>query len=72
MTKEELLKSYLSDEIVKEKNYLKGNSFEKVKWSDPDTSDLVTVIKLAIDGNYINESDSITMRKINKHLNSLK
>jgi len=70
MTKEELLKVYLSDNIVKEKNYLKNIDADKIKWSDKDSSPLVTVIKLAIEGEVSQESNGVTIRKINQLLNS--
>ena len=70
MTKEELLKVYLSDNIVKEKNYLKNIDVDKIKWSDKDSSPLVTVIKLAIEGEVSQESNGVTIRKINQLLNS--
>lgn len=70
MTKEELLKVYLSDNIVKEKNYLKNEDVNKIKWSDKDSSPLVTIIKLAIEGELSQESNGVTIRKINQLLNS--
>ena len=70
MTKEELLKIYLSDNIVKEKNYLKNVDVDKVKWSEKDQSKLVSVLKLVIDGEISRDSDGVVIRKINQLLNS--
>ena len=70
MTKEELLKVYLSDDIVKEKNYLNNVPVDRTKWSDKDTSNLVTIIKLAIEGEVSRDSNGVTIRKINQLLNS--
>nr|WP_321221369.1 hypothetical protein [uncultured Psychroserpens sp.] len=69
MTKEELLKIYLSDDIVENKNYLINVPVEKIKWTDNDNSDLISVIKLAIEGDISRESTNVTARKINQLLN---
>lgn len=70
MTKEEILKSFLSDDLMVEKKHLKKGETENIKWSDKDKSKLVTVIKLVIEGVTSKESNSITIRKINQLLNS--
>lgn len=70
MTKEEILKSFLSDNLFIDKGLLKPGESEKIKWSDRDASRLVTVIKLAIEGESSNEGNGITARKINQLLNS--
>lgn len=70
MTKEEILKSFLSDDLIVEKKHLKKGDSDNVKWSDKDSSKLVTVIKLAIEGETSKEGNSVTIRKINQLLNS--
>ena len=70
MTKEDILKSFLSDNLLVEKNPLKKDESDKVKWSDRDASKLVSVIKLAIEGETSGEGSGITIRKINQLLNS--
>lgn len=70
MTKEELLKVYLSDDIVKAKNYVNDVDIDNLKWFDKDTSSLVSVIKLVIEGEVSRESSGVTIRKINQLLNS--
>lgn len=70
MTKVEQLRLYLSDDLFKDKDFLENREIDKIKWSDLDNSKLVTVIKLAIDGENSRESDGVTIRKINQFLNS--
>lgn len=69
MTKEDLLKIYMSDDLVKEKDYLKNIDIDKLKWNDGNNSKLISVIKLAIEGEVSRESSGVTIRKINQLLN---
>jgi hypothetical protein len=69
MTKEDFLRAYLEDEIFLEQKYLKPGEASKYKWSTPLESKLIQVVKLAIEGEVINESMNITERKINLLLN---
>lgn len=69
MTKEELLNAYLSDNLIAEKKYLNGGK-PPIKWSDKDITKLVTVLKLAIEGEISGDSSGVTVRKINQLLNS--
>lgn len=69
MTKEDILRSFLEDELFIEKKYLKDGEAKKFKWSQPNGSSLVEVIKIAIDGELIRESANITEKKINTLLN---
>jgi hypothetical protein len=70
MTKEEILKSFLSDDLLVEQKQLKPGESDNVKWSDKDASKLVTVIKLTIEGEASAEGNNVTIRKINQLLNS--
>lgn len=72
MTKVELLKTYLADDLFNDKDYLKNVDVDKINWRDLDNSKLVSVIKLAIEGEDSREGDGITTRKINQLLNSQK
>jgi len=69
MTKEELLRSFLEDELLIDKNYLKKGEFEKYKWASPTNHKLIEVIKTAIEGELSSESQLITEKKINQFLN---
>ena len=69
MTKEEMLRSYLEDDLFIEKNYLKIGDAQKYKWSTPTEINLIQVIKTAIEGGLLNESSNVTERKINTFLN---
>jgi hypothetical protein len=69
MTKEDILRAFLEDELFVEKKYLKDGEVTKFKWSQSNGSSLIEVIKIAIDGELIRESANITEKKINTLLN---
>lgn len=69
MNKEQILQSFLEDELFIEKGYLKEGEAQKFKWTDPRKNNLIDVLRLAIDGVMSKESEGITSRKINSHLN---
>jgi hypothetical protein len=64
--KEEMLRTYLADELFVEKGYLRAGEAEKYQWADRRVNPLVDVLKLAIEGDYASESQIITGRKINQ------
>ena len=69
MTKEDILKSFLEDELFIEKEYLKKGEAQKYKWATHAENNLIQVLKFAIEGELVNESSNITERKINTLLN---
>lgn len=69
MNKEQILQSFLEDELFIEKGYLKEGEAQKFKWTDPRKDNLIDVLRIAIDGVMSNESEGVTSRKINSHLN---
>ena len=69
MNKEQILQSFLEDDLLIEKGYLKEGESQKFKWTDPRKNNLIEVLRLAIDGVMSNESEGVTTRKINSHLN---
>ncbi len=69
MLKEDILRAYLEDDLFLEKNYLKEGEAQKYKWASHSESNLIQVIKIAIEGESINESSNVTERKINLLLN---
>ncbi len=71
MTKEEILRSFLKDDLFIEKQYLKPTEAETFRWSSATTNNLIEVLKIAVEGEVANESSNIVERKINTHLNKL-
>jgi hypothetical protein len=69
MNKEQILQSFLEDELFIERGYLKEGEAQKFKLADPRNNKLIDVLRLAIDGVMSNESEGITSRKINSLLN---
>ncbi len=67
MTKEDILRAFLEDELFVEKKYLKEGEAKKFRWSQLHGSNLIEVIKLAIEGE--KDSANITEKKINTLLN---
>ena len=70
MTKEDILRAYLEDDLFLEKQYLNEGDAHKYKWSTETSINLIKVIKTAIEGEIMNESTNITERKINLFLNN--
>lgn len=68
MTREQILKSYLEDELLLEKGYLKESEVAETKWSDHRNNKMVDVIKFAIEGVIKGESQNMMTRKINQFL----
>lgn len=69
MTKENILRAYLEDELFITNNYLKEGEAQTFKWTTYSESNLIQVIKMAIDGELANESQNVIERKINTFLN---
>ena len=69
MTKEEILRAYLEDDIFIEKDYLSQNAAQNYKWATQTENNLIQIIKMAIEGELVNESSNVTERKINSFLN---
>jgi len=69
MNKEQILQSFLEDELFIENGYLKPGEAKTFKWTDPRNNNLIKVLRLAIDGIVSNETEGITSRKINAQLN---
>lgn len=69
MTREEVLKSFLTDELILKKGYLKDGETDNVTWSNIPNNKLFQVLEIAIEGEASNESPNITEKKINQLLN---
>jgi hypothetical protein len=68
MTREEILKAFLADQIFLDKGILKSGEWEKIRWSEEKNNDLIKVIKMVIEGEVTRESHPITIRKVNQLL----
>ncbi|AYQ35503.1 hypothetical protein [Runella sp. SP2] len=69
MTKEDILRTFLEDELFVEKKYLKDEEAKKFRWSQLHGNNLIDVIKVAIEGELQKESANVTEKKINTLLN---
>jgi len=63
--KEEMLRSYLMDDVFIEKGYLKPGEAESYKWTDKRKNKLIDALKLAIEGETSGEEERVSVRKIN-------
>jgi len=69
MSKEELLKEFLLDDLVEEKGYMTKEEVVKLKFIDHSDSKLINVLKTAILGKNDGDSVDTMVRKLNKILN---
>jgi hypothetical protein len=69
MSKEELLKEFLMDDIVEEKGYMTKEEVAKLKFIDHSESKLINVLKTAILGKNDGDSVETMIRKLNQALN---
>lgn len=68
MTREQILRTYMEDELIIEKGYLKEQERHEVKWSDHGNKKMIGLIKFAIEGVINGDSQTIMTRKINQFL----
>jgi|APTNR8051073442_1049403.scaffolds.fasta_scaffold00930_2 hypothetical protein len=69
MSKEDLLKEFLMDDIVEEKGYMTKEDVSKLKFIDHSNSKLISVLKIAILGKNDGDSVDTMVRKLNQTLN---
>jgi hypothetical protein len=69
MTREDILKTFLEEPLLIEKKHLAPDKVNTTSFIEPTSSKLIEVMKMAINGNVDQESDSLTARKINQYLN---
>ena len=69
MTKENIFKTFMEDPLLTEKNIISKDKLDKIKFIENSGVKLIEVIKMAINGNVEEESENITIRKINQYLN---
>jgi len=70
MTREEILQSFLTDDLFVENGYLTAEEAARFKWATNSPNKLIDVLKTAIEGEINGESQAITERKINTFLNT--
>jgi hypothetical protein len=69
MNKEQILQSFLEDELFVEKGYLRTGEAQQFTWSDPRKNKLIEVLRITIDGVIGNEGDGAISLKVNRILN---
>jgi hypothetical protein len=69
MNSEEILRAFLTDDLIIDKGHLKKEEAENYKWFSHSNNKLIEVIKMAIEGETSSESPNVTEKKINKFLN---
>jgi len=69
MTKEELLREFLMDDLVEQKGYMTKDEVAKLKFVDHSESKLITTLKVAILDKEKGDSVDTVARKLNKFLN---
>lgn len=69
MSKEELLKEFLTDDLVEEKGYITKAEVANLKFIDHSNSKLINVLKTAILGKTDGDSVDVMVRKLNQTLN---
>jgi len=69
MSKEELLKEFLMDDLVEERGYMTKEEVAQLKFIDHSESKLIELIKLVILSNSEEKSVNEIVRLINKNLN---
>ena len=70
MTKEELLRTYLQDDIFIEKDYLDEGEAEKYEWTDGKGEPIVEVLKTIIKENRKNTGEQTIVRLANQVLDN--
>lgn len=68
MTREQILRAYLEDELLVQKGYLKEGEGAQAKWGDHRNKKMVDVIRFAIEGIMNGDSQTMMTRKINQFL----
>lgn len=69
MTKENIFKTFLEDQIFLDNKHYTKEQIEKFKFFETTNDKLIEVIKIAISGNVDGESESLISRRINQFLN---
>ncbi|MEX2477186.1 MAG: hypothetical protein WD357_02040 [Gracilimonas sp.] len=66
MTREQLLRTYLEDDVFTEKGYLEESEAQEFEWADKRQILIIEVLKTIIKGELSGEGEQTTTRKANK------
>jgi len=70
MTREQLLRTYLEDEIFTENGYLEPGEFDSFEWNDKRRILIIEVLKILIKGEIDKEGKATTVRKANQFISN--
>lgn len=70
MTREQLLKTYLEDQIFIDNDYLKPNEHNEIEWNNDRKEPIIEVLKILIKGTIESEGETTTVRKANQFLDN--
>lgn len=70
MTREQLLRIYLEDEIFTENEYLKPGEFKDFEWKDDQKILIIDTLKVLIKGAIEGEGENTTVRRANQFLDN--
>jgi hypothetical protein len=70
MTREQLLRIYLEDEIFIENDYLKPGEFNDFEWKDDQKIPIIDTLKILIKGAIEGEGENTTVRRANQFLDN--
>ena len=70
MTREQLLRIYLEDEIFTENEYLNTDEFKEFEWNDARKEPIIETLKILIKGAIEGEGENTTVRRANQFLDN--
>lgn len=70
MTREQLLRTYLEDEIFTENEYLNLDEFKKIEWNDSRKKPIIETLKILIKGAIEEEGENTTVRRAKQFLDN--
>ena len=70
MTREQMLKTYLEDDVFTENGYLEPNEFESFEWNDKRRKPIVEALKILIKGEIEGEGATTSVSKANRLLSN--
>lgn len=70
MTREQILKTYLEDEVFTENGYLESGEFESFEWNDKRRRPIIEALKILIKGEIEGEGETTSVRKANQLLSN--
>lgn len=70
MTQEQILKTYLEDDVFTENGYLNPGEHEDYEWNDRRRKPIIESLKILIKGEIEGEGETTSVRKANKLLSN--